>query len=64
MYSCRGRIRYTTEETLTDDVLLRMRIMFATVPAALGLLLTLVFPLSKARSLEIRRELNARKSIA
>jgi Na+/melibiose symporter-like transporter len=41
-----------------------MRIMFATVPAALGLLLTLVFPLSKARSLEIRRELNARKSIA
>ncbi|MBU3666733.1 MAG: MFS transporter [Chthoniobacterales bacterium] len=53
---------YVTEASITDDVLQRMRIMYVLVPAGLGLiglLLTLAFPLTKKRCLEIREQLNA-----
>jgi len=56
---------YVTEATISDDVLLRMRIMYVVVPAGLGLvglLLTLAFPLTKKRCAEIRSQLNAKES--
>ena len=55
---------YVTEATISDDVLLRMRIMYVVVPAGLGLvglLLTLAFPLTKKRCLEIRTTLAERE---
>ena len=55
---------YLNQESISDNVLFRMRLMYLAVPASLGLIgfiITLFFPLTRAKVMEVHAEIGRRR---